>query len=331
MSDTTTNSLKEQSQRLLDPQLSMDEMKAIIDEIHVAFTSFTGLSGEEMDVGRTAAIQTAYGKALGMNYAALCLVDYKRTVAFLRGLVAAIREKQQEFPGEQIKVFYAGCGPYAPFVTLVAPLFEPSELCFSILDINPESLNTAQHLIQQLGMEEYVEKVILDDAVTCEIPDAQQYHVLFSETLDAVLSRECYVPILCNMIPQFREGTAIVPENVQLTVTFAKRGPDGNPIEGTPTLIFDARKAARSTFETRMIPESFPPERVPIERNTGIYAIVLDTIVHVFGEFQLVRDESQLTKPFAFSIDPNVPFNTLVFTYNLKPEIGLFSGTEMAQ
>ncbi len=328
MSTTSTISLKEHSLRLLDPATSAEEAKRIIDEIHQHFTSLTGLSGTEMKMERAMAVDTAYGKALGLNYAALCLVDYRRTTIFLRGLVAAIRKKQEEFPGEQIKVFYAGCGPYAPFVTLVAPLFDPSELRFSILDINSESLNFAQDLIQKLGLSDYLYEAFLEDAVTFKIPGAEQYHILYSETLDTLLDRECYVPILCNMKPQFSPGVVVIPQNVEITVSFIEMDTDGNQQEGEPRVVFDTEKAIESTFATHVIPDAFPTHRVPFDRERGIAGITLDTIVHVFEDYQLVRGESQLTQPVTFSVDEGATFNTLAFTYNLKPAIGLFTGTE---
>ena len=51
---------------------------------------------------------------------------------FLKAMVMAIKEKQQKHPDKTINIFYAGCGPYAPFVTLIAPLFSPKKIQFSL-------------------------------------------------------------------------------------------------------------------------------------------------------------------------------------------------------
>ena len=54
---------------------------------------------------------------------------------FLKAMVMAIKEKQQKHPDKTINIFYAGCGPYAPFVTLIAPLFSPKKIQFSLVHL----------------------------------------------------------------------------------------------------------------------------------------------------------------------------------------------------
>lgn len=328
MSETLTISLKEQSEQLLDPTCTYPQMVESIRKIHSLFESTIGLSGDDQDIHRAAAIETAYGKALGLSHAAACLLDGLRTQQFLRGFVAAIKKKQSEYPGEQIKVFYAGCGPYAPFVTLVAPLFKPSELSFTILDINGASLNFAQDLISKLGYADFIHEVHMDDATTNNVKDAHQYHILFSETLDALLARECYVPILCNLLPQFSQEVVLIPENVQIKLTMVRSDEQGNDFEADSQLVFDARETVESTKGTKTLPDAFPAVNVPIDTKSNISAIILDTLVHIHDEFDLRREESQLTHPYAFNIEKSVDFDTLSFVYRLKPQIELFIGTE---
>ena len=281
---TTTpsiTSIKELSLSLLDASLNDEQVKIAIDQIHVHFQNCIGLSGSETDLHRNAAVNTEYGKALGLTHAAQCLLDYKRTFFFLGGLYAAIRQKQIENPGKQIQVFYAGCGPYAPFVTLVAPLFEVSEVRYSILDINMESVRFATELIEKLGLSSYINEYHQADAITFKIPNAADCDILFSETLDALLYRECYVPILCNMIPQLSDRAIVIPENVQIKMSFVRQDEKGQQTEDTPKVVFDSRETAKASREMARLPDSFPPKKVPIDRNSNIKALVLDTEVHV--------------------------------------------------
>jgi len=327
MSETITISLKDQSEQLLNPTCTFEQMAQAIRNVHDLFKENTGLAANDHDIQRAAAITTAYGKALGLSHAAACLVDGYRTRQFLRGLVSAIRKKQEDNPGEKIKIYYAGCGPYAPFVTLVAPLFKPDEVGFSILDINPEALNLAQSLIKKLGYQDFVEDVQLADATIHNVPNADQYHILFSETLDALLNRECYVPILHNLIPQFPKDVIIVPENVQVKLTFLRTEEGGKEIEAESEIVLDARQLVSSLPEGASLPDFFTPHNVTFNKDENISAIVLDTIVQTYGGHDLIRGESQLTEPRAFKIEKDVNFDTLSFIYRIQPQIELFVDT----
>ncbi|WP_103865052.1 hypothetical protein [Aquimarina sp. I32.4] len=130
--------IKKLAESLLENSYNQIEVEKIINQIHVHFQEITKITGFDFNIEHLAAVPTEKGKALGLNYAAQCLLDYKRTTRFLKAIVYAIRDKQKVYPNELINVFYAGCGPYAPFVTLVAYFFDPREVQFSLLEIiNP--------------------------------------------------------------------------------------------------------------------------------------------------------------------------------------------------
>ena len=148
----TALDIKEKVSILLKDSIKQSEIENLINEIHTYFKELTQLTGFDNHIEHLAAITTSKGKALGLNHAAQCLLDYKRTVKFLKAMVMAIKEKQQNHPNETIHVFYAGCGPYAPFITLIAPLFSPEEVQFSLLEINDKSLKYANNLIQKLNL-----------------------------------------------------------------------------------------------------------------------------------------------------------------------------------
>ena len=126
------NDIRKLTSSLLKDSISQVDAEKSINEIHAHFQQITQITGYDFQIEHMAAISTAKGKALGLNFAAQCLLDYKRTVKFLKAIVSAILEKQKKQPGKLIKIFYAGCGPYAPFITLVAPLFQPDEVQFSL-------------------------------------------------------------------------------------------------------------------------------------------------------------------------------------------------------
>lgn len=322
----TALDIKEKVSTLLKDSIEQAEIENLINEIHTYFKELTQLTGFDNHIEHLAAVTTSKGKALGLNHAAQCLLDYKRTVKFLKAMVMAIKEKQQNHPNETIRVFYAGCGPYAPFITLIAPLFSPEEVQFSLLEINHKSLKYAKNLIQKLELTNYVTNYHTTDAVTFKIPEAEKYHILFSETLDALLYRECYVPILFNLLPQLSEDVAVIPENVLIKMSLSVNPiADSKHITEEVDTIIDVRKAiALNTVDT-ITPSQLPNKKIAVKSlNIEQYNyLILDTLVHVYGNIWLTRNESSLTIPLEMGIEHPFHFNSIVYTYQMNPDIEL--------
>lgn len=295
----------------------------IINKLHSHLYDLTNISGNDMAIQNLAAVPTASGMALGLNHAAQCLLDYNRTIKILKGLVRAIKDTQSEVPGKTINIFYAGCGPYAPFVSMIAPLFSPTELQFSLLEINKPSLDSAKRLIKGLFLDAYIKDYHLADAVTFSIPDASSFHILYSETLDAVLYRECYVPILANMLPQLRDTITLIPHNVVLTAeVFSNEGDTAAEILETVT-IFDTREIL-SDISTPL-PDTIAALTLPLKRGEthNVSRLIIDTHVEIYGDIALTRRESSLTLPYEMHIAPNGNYEALEFHYQLQPKIEL--------
>ncbi len=310
---------------LLKEDLTPTDAEQTLNEIHKHFQDVTEITGFDTKMEHLAAVPTAKGKALGLNHAAKCLLDYKRTLKFLKAMVTAIKDKQTQHPGELITIFYAGCGPYAPFVNLIAPLFGTDEIQFSILEINENSLNAAKKLIEALELTQYVKEYHLADAVTFKVPNANSYHILFSETLDALLYRECYVPILFNMLPQFREDVALIPENVIVDACLLSNSTNTpNYTEEKLCNAVDARKAVKLHTEPN-IPKQLADVKVNLEAvNMANYkAMLLDTKVHVYKDIWLDRNESSLTLSLEMELAQPFEKKEIIFTYQMDPDIEL--------
>ncbi|REH56522.1 hypothetical protein C7448_101562 [Tenacibaculum gallaicum] len=323
--NVTALDIKEKVSALLKDSLEQPEIENLINEIHTYFKELTQLTGFDQNIEHLAAVTTAKGKALGLNHAAQCLLDYKRTVKFLKAMVMAIKEKQQKHPDKTINIFYAGCGPYAPFVTLIAPLFSPEEIQFSLLEINDKSLEYAKSLIQKLELTKYITNHYNADAVTFEIPEAKKYHIVFSETLDALLYRECYVPILFNLLPQLPKDVTVIPENVLVKMSLATDViTDAKHTSVEIDTILNVRKAISSN-ETNTIPTQLPDKKIAVNSiNIEEYNyLLLDTLVHVYNDIWLTRSESSLTLPLEMHIEHPINFDSIVYTYQMDPDIQL--------
>ncbi len=305
------------------------EAERIIREIYAQFQQLTGLTGYEEKLEYLAAVPTAKGAALGLNHAAQCLLDFKRTTKFLTAVVSAIRARRAAHPEQTVEVFYAGCGPYAPFVTLVAPLFKPGEVCFSILEINQHALVFAEKLIEDMGLSESVRARYKADATSFTVPKANEYHLLISETLDALLYRECYVPILFNLLPQFQPGVTLIPENV---VIKARLEPfPGSPlIEEDLGIVVDVRKSVAAHNNDRNIPDRLPEVQIDFEQyNMANYELLLmETNVHIGQDIWLMTNESSLTIPLPLKLEQPFPHRRLIFAYQMDPSVELTTRLE---
>lgn len=328
MSAVTTLSikdLKKWSEILLNLSVEDEQLVPTINAIHALYKDITSVSGFDNQMSRLAAVPTSTGVALGLNHAAQCLLDYKRTLKFLKGIVAAIRSKLHSNDYKRVNVFYAGCGPYAPFVNLVAPLFSEDEIRFTVLDINKESLSLANKLVVELGHEKYVEEYILADAVNYKVPNAEKYDIVFSETLDALLYREAYVPIYWNLKSQFSKEIIFIPDTVQVHASFYDKIQVGEVVDEPRKfeLIFDVVENLNSVLDKKFIPDFFPTRIIPIESEKKFKSMILDTTVNIFQNIKLVRSESSLTLPVQFELEEDAYPRCLEFTYFLTPQIEL--------
>jgi hypothetical protein len=313
------------SQQLLAEERTQEELENLLNQAHAIFKEITQVSGFDEKLVHMAAIPTKNGKALGLNHAAKCLIDYKRTHQLFKGVVQAIRDAQEKKPGKTIQVFYAGCGPYAPFITLVAPLFTSDEVQFVLLDINTESLELAKKLVTDLGLSAYVKSYRSDDAVTLQIEEGRKVDVLISETLDALLYRECYVPILFNLLPQLSQDVALIPQNVQLKLSLYKAPTEDKEAYASMVgTLLDVRAAVKE-HAINGTPELLSLgvlglETVSLEQ---FDQLLLDTEVQVYKDLWLMRGDSDLTKPFTLSLRAATPLKQLKFDYQIKPDIEL--------
>ncbi len=323
---TTINIIRKFTTSVIENSINQAEAEQSLNEIHAHFQKLSQVSGYDNSIENLAAIPAAKGMALGLNHAAQCLLDYKRTVKFLRAVVSVIIEKQKKQPGKLVKIFYAGCGPYAPFVSLVAPFFKPNEVQFTLLEINKNSIESAKRLIDSLALSDYVKEIHLADAVTFKVSDADSFDILISETLDALLYRECYVPILFNMLPQFNENIVLIPENVLINIYFKTHSKDnsiGEEHDGGSVL--DVRESVSTHEGTEQIPLFLPDKKVDLgPLNMETYeSFILDTKIHVHGDIWLDRNESSLTIPLNFKLDQPVVSKTIIFNYYMEPETQL--------
>ena len=101
---------------LLGEASSRLELRGALSQFAEICADITGITPDPTFLGWSDDIHLASGVAINPQAAAHCVNDYGRSVAFIRGVHAAIKILQARFSGQPLKILYAGCGPFATLI-----------------------------------------------------------------------------------------------------------------------------------------------------------------------------------------------------------------------
>lgn len=323
---------------LLDADIELEHEESIIDRIHELFSEVAIVSGFDGAEEWKVDMQASSGWAISVNEAARCLLDYRRTGQFFRGMHRAIWDAKRKFPSETIEVLYAGCGPYAPFFTLIAPLFSPEDVQFTLLEINDLSLEIARMLTREMGLSSYLRESHLADATLFKVPAAERYHLLFTETMDTALEREPMVSILLNLLPQLRKDVLVVPRNVTIEGVFFREQDLSNGMQGlwdydnedqglSIGIVMDLEEAL-TTYLSMPPPEDkiFHELQFELPDPSWREYFALFTTVEIWEGVFLYKKESDITDLRVRKLDDLPPCEFINFEYALVEEPMLWFG-----
>jgi len=285
----------------------------ISQDLYVTLAEHYALSKEDS--------KTKAGVVLNPSDAGQCLTELKRTEAFVRGLDEAVSLKKSQGRGP-VRIFYAGCGPFA---TLVLPLtyrYKPEELQFTLLDFHDQSLRSATDLLKLLGKEDYCSEAVLGDAVTYTFPEEADYHICLTETLQRALTQECHVPIVQNLLGQLPEDVLLVPQEIRVGGLWAE--PPGGSENRVREMEHDVELGDIIQLNARTVRENSFVRSVEAKgRAKPEQVFCLQTEIDVFGDWKLRRNESGLTCPHPLE---QIEFQTgemLRFEYEVGENPGL--------
>jgi len=250
---------------LLHRASSDAELNAACAAIHALLREATPVAreAEEAEGDR----QLAEGLAISPHVAGRCLLDGRRTAAFVRGVLGATGSFDRA-----TEVVYAGTGPFAPLALLLMDRVDLARVHFTLIDADERSAESVRSLLAHFGFEG--PRVVCADAT--EYVHPRPIDVLVSETMQLALKREPFVAILRNLEPQLADGGMVVPERVTVDLMLIDAGL--GPVAHVATL-----DVARETVV------HVPP--APDCR------LALFTTIRVFGEDVLLPNESGLTGP----------------------------------
>jgi hypothetical protein len=167
---------------------------------------------EEISSGET---RTSSGLALSPTMAAMCAVDYVRTIIFIRGIRDAIEDVRKKRPDRPVRILYAGCGPFGTLAVPLMAVFDSSEAVFTLLDIHPESIQAVKAVVSHLDLEQSVSGIQATDALRYRVQGEQPPDVIVIEVMQACLDSEPQVAITCHLLEQAPHAT-LVPEEVSI-------------------------------------------------------------------------------------------------------------------
>lgn len=267
------------------------------------------------------------GVAINPQAAAYCIKDYQRSIAFIRGVNAAIEQAKKKFPFTRINILYAGCGPFA---TLLLPLlvkFKPEELEVCFLDIHQQSLDSVETLLDAFGLEAYKVNLIQGDA--CRYQHGNKLHIIVAEVMQKALEQEPQVAATANLAPQLCEQGIFIPEKIEVQLCLAHWEDEKALVNRTGRVDGDLLVASGQrhplgtllTLEHSSVGElmalaTFNPDTAILELNLITfqlpeveaieqYDLLMLTRIQVFSHYVLGDYESEITLPHkCYDISP---------------------------
>jgi hypothetical protein len=209
--------LKEAAIKLLNCENLIGLMHEAVHEMYSIYLDYTTISITDQNDDY---IMLPSGKAISPASAAHCLLEMVRTTKFIRGINKAINDKLQSV--SQVRILYAGCGPYAALVTPLLTLFSSNEVIVDLLDINEKSLMSVKGILSGLALESFADQYFLEDAATFKIN--REYDMVISETLNSALRNEPFVAIYQNMLTQIGNECLFIPQQVVVDLKQNTRG-----------------------------------------------------------------------------------------------------------
>lgn len=157
---------------------------------------------------------TNQGKAVSMITAAQCAEEFMRTQVFLRGVYQALQDQLKY--KENIRVLYAGTGPFGLLLLPLLPSFSASSVQVTLLDIHQESLNALNKIRDLLSVNDHIETIECVDILQWQPQTKQKFDIIISETMKAMLDQEPQVSIFAHLSPWLAEGGNLVPESITI-------------------------------------------------------------------------------------------------------------------
>lgn len=274
-------------------------------------------------------IVTESGKAIGPTYASLCVDDIFRTQRFIKGIFQAVEDVRKG--GKQnVRLLYAGTGPFATLVLPLTSRFSSEEINFTLLEINEKSFESVKKTFKSLDLDSYVHEYIKGDGTTLKVQEAEQFDILIVEAMTHSLKSEHQVAITYNLLPQIRDDAILIPERIDLNLLgvdinkMAQYKTTGDSsiayfknLGNLFTLDREQVKLHKKDFEAAFPKFIFPMKEtvIPEDTNEEFTSLSIATDIQVYKDIRLQIDECGLTMLFKlYDLDPMKEIGTTLTT-----------------
>lgn len=327
--------LKELTLVLLDENHPTHTLRPELLEVISLLTAHSNieqLRSTNIDDGQTF---TSNGLALSPTMAAMCADDYCRTIRFIRGLYHAIKDKLLLEPSSEVRVLYAGCGPFALLSVPLMTLFSPYQLQFSLLDIHADSIESVRQLVAKVGLQDYVKDYIEADASHYTPVKDMSIDIILVEVMQACLVKEPQVSVSHNLLNLFPQAE-LIPQKISLKVGHSQRWNSEDNLSMSSEkwqhlgVVFELTKnqilSWGEELSTQLKGSSI---RIPEQLAQGSMVMVF-TDIHVYKNQTLTFPDCGLNSPISLhNIFDYKLGEELVFTYqtgsNPKLMVGIYS------
>lgn len=328
------NKLKEITLELMSDSAEYFEMKNAADQLYDLFSKHSNFEANAFN--HSECVLTNNGKAISPFEAGYCIKEFMRTRQFLKGFVLAIREAQNQFPNQVIKILYAGTGPFATLMLPITTLFSSNEIQFTLLEINAASVLNLEKVIEQFDAKPYIIEIIETDAATYQLKDQGVHHILITETMQRALKKEPQVAITLNLLPQIHKNGLLIPENICISLALIDYQRNMERMQGNEEaiedcfywlgnildfnkqnalLIANAKKEGKANdyFDCQHI-------EFPHHIDSRFKHLNMMTEIQVYKEVRLTRDQCSLNllSPVKLGSDINALPKKLIFEYELS-------------
>lgn len=302
---------------ILISDINSPETEKAVTDLHDLFKTITEMERFSEHPAVKDAFQLRSGKVISPWDSASAVLDVRTTAKFIRGLYEAILSAIKKFPGECINVFYAQCGPYAPFAFPLMTKFSPAEVRFSLADVFPFSMDAQKRLAGSFGFEEFINEYIICDAAEYKHHDRYPLHILITLSMQKALSSGPQVAVMANLVPQLKKEGLVLPEKIKVMVKtgdpnklFKESSTSMNKSDSdirTLGCLFELskkqiKKINRSAMEGSILDQPLLPVKlyVPAQKNKN-NSLLLFTELTIFKNIVLTSFESGITVPIVFT------------------------------
>ncbi len=295
---------------LLSEQLDYSELKQAIEHYKRLLKEISNLDFDRPEARSN--IHLDSGKAIGPEWAAMCVDDIMRTKCFISGVDKAIQSLRLKTQKEPVHILY--CGP-GPFATLVLPLitkYTPQELRFEFIEINPQSVSSLKHIFETLNCNDYILGIHQEDAAKFKYDKRPDIDILLIECLQHALAREPQVAITYNLLPQLKRDAILIPEQINLHLCLINTRLQqeimlGNEVNSStsyfknidPIFTLSKKEVVFYPSNIDLSNHQFPlKETILSNEDIESYNLIaISTELNVFEDCRLLINESGLTIP----------------------------------